>query len=63
MAEKNARNGLDWTKIDVRRETRNRLQAHKYLHKYPNVDAIIAEWLDLADKTKVNKNLKAKKEQ
>jgi len=61
MAKKSARDNSEWTKIDVKKETRDRLQAHRYLHKYQNVDAIISKWLNLADKTGVNKNLKGKK--
>jgi len=62
MAERNARDNGHWTKIDVKKETRDRLQAHKYMYKYPNVDTLIVEWLDSTDKTGANKNLKGRKE-
>jgi hypothetical protein len=45
MSREKKRNDEEWTKIDVKKETRDKLQAHKYLHKYSNLDEIISEWL------------------
>ena len=58
MPRKKARNNEEWTKIDIKKETRDRLQAYKYLNKHANLDEIIKEWLDNAE---LNKSLKTKK--
>jgi hypothetical protein len=62
MAKAGTRDSGEWTKIDVKKEIRDKLQAHRYLHKYHNVNDMISEWLELANKTEANKGLKGKKE-
>jgi hypothetical protein len=62
MAKAGMRDSGEWTKIDVKKEIRDKLQSYRYLHKYRNVNDMISEWLELANKTEVNKDLKGKKE-
>ena len=51
MPKSNERNKDEWTKIDVKKETRNKLQAYKYTNKYNNLDEIISEWITKEEKS------------
>jgi hypothetical protein len=51
MSRLKERNNDEWTKIDVKKETRDKLQAYKYIHKYNNLDEIISEWVEHAEKS------------
>lgn len=47
---KNTKRSDEWTKIDIKKKTRDKLQAYKYLNHYHNLDEIISEWLAKEDK-------------
>ncbi len=48
--KKRLRNKEEWTKIDVKKTTRNRLQAYKYENHHANIDEILTEWLNKFEK-------------
>jgi hypothetical protein len=50
MSKEKERNDEEWTKIDVKKETRDKLQAYKYTHHYHNLDEIIRELMTREEK-------------
>lgn len=51
MPKEKNRDNEEWTKIDVRKDTRDKLQAYKYKNKYHNLDEIISEWIEQEEKS------------
>jgi hypothetical protein len=50
MHREKLRNSDDWTKIDVKKETRDRLQIYRRVIKSNNVDEVIRKLLNAAEK-------------
>ena len=49
MSKEKLRNSDDWTKVDVKKDTRDRLQIYRRIKKANNVDEIISQLLDNAE--------------